>query len=27
MFFYLGFVWLGEWIWDDRFKGIWVDCV
>jgi len=24
---HLGSVWLGEWIWEDGFEGIWVDCV
>jgi len=23
----VGFVWLEEWIWDDGFEGIWVNCV
>jgi len=23
----LGFVWLGVWIWEDRFERIWVDCM
>jgi len=23
---HLGFIWLEEWIWENGFEGIWVDC-